>query len=226
MNIILLGPPGAGKGTQAQYLKEALGLTQISTGDMLRSAIQAGTDYGLKAKRYMDAGELVPDDVIIGLVTERVKLADCRNGFILDGFPRTIAQAQALLDKGVVIDYVIEIRVDEEGIVERMSGRLTHMPSGRTYHHLYNPPKVPGQDDQTGEPLLQREDDKPETVRHRLHVYQQQTHPLVQFYTALEHEGVPGAPKYLCVDGMVSVEQVREHIFKGLHVTDKLTQFA
>lgn len=216
MNIILLGAPGAGKGTQAKFLQEKLGICQVSTGDMLRAAINAGTLLGQKAKAIMEAGELVPDNVMIDLVKDRVSHVDCVNGFILDGFPRTLAQARALTESGIKIDFVIEIRVSEEGVVERMAGRWVHPASGRTYHDKHNPPRVPGVDDVTGEPLIQRKDDHPDTVRNRLQVYQQQTHPLVQYYQSLEQKEGANAPHYLCVDGMQPVESVKQYIFKSL----------
>ena len=216
MRIILLGAPGAGKGTQAQFLQEALHIPKISTGDMLRAAITAGTELGKKAKAIMDAGKLVSDDIVIGLVKERVKQADCQKGFLLDGFPRTLAQAEALRMAGIEITHVIEIRVDEEGIVQRMAGRRVHPQSGRTYHLQYQPPKVAGKDDVTGEPLIQRDDDKEETVRHRLHVYEKQTLPLVQYYSEVADQ--KNGLHYLIVDGMQEVEHVKTIIFKALHI--------
>ncbi len=218
MRVILLGAPGAGKGTQAQLLQEALRIPKISTGDMLRAAITAGTSLGKKAKSIMDAGKLVSDDIMIDLVKDRVAQPDCAKGFLLDGFPRTLAQAEALAEAGIHISDVIELRVDEEGIVRRMSGRRVHPQSGRTYHVEFNPPKVAGKDDVTGEPLILREDDKAQTVRHRLHVYQQQTLPLVQYYSEQAISGQPNAPRYLIVDGMEDMETVRRHIFKALRI--------
>ena len=216
MRLILLGGPGAGKGTQARFITEKFGIPQISTGDMLRAAVKEGTRLGLEAKKYMDAGQLVPDDVIIGLVKERIKEPDCEKGFLFDGFPRTIPQAEAMKEAGVKIDYVVEIAVPDEEIIKRMSGRRVHLPSGRTYHIIYNPPKVEGKDDVTGEPLVQREDDKEETVRKRLEVYHAQTEPLVEFYKNWEASGDPNAPKYVRIDGVGSVEEIRDRIFKAL----------
>ncbi len=206
MHIILLGSPGAGKGTQSQWITQQYGVPQISTGDMLRQAVKAGTDLGLKAKTYMDSGQLVPDDVIIGLVQDRIQQSDCESGFLLDGFPRTIAQAEALKDAGVSIDVVIEIDVPDQAIIDRMSGRLVHAPSGRVYHKVYNPPQQDGLDDETNEPLIQRIDDQVDTVRKRLEVYHQQTKPLLQFYQAIT--GV----QYHAIDGTASVPQVSAHI--------------
>ncbi len=219
MRIILLGAPGAGKGTQAQFLKNKLGIPQISTGDMLRAAVKAGGVLGQKLKSIMDAGQLVPDDLIIDIVKQRVKASDCDCGFLLDGFPRTLAQAEALTQV-VPIDYVIEIRVHEDGVVKRMAGRRVHLASGRSYHIAFNPPKAPGIDDLTGESLVQRDDDKEETVRQRLHVYQKQTHPLVQYYTELSQSGLANAPHYLSINGMADVEDVRQHIFSALKIEE------
>ena len=216
MRLILLGGPGAGKGTQANFIKEKFGIPQISTGDMLRQAVKDGTELGKEAKKYMDAGQLVPDDVIIGLVKERIKEPDCEKGFLFDGFPRTIPQAEALKEAGVKIDYVVEIAVPDEEIIKRMSGRRVHLPSGRTCHIIYNPPKVEGKDDVTGEPLVQRDDDKEETVRKRLEVYHAQTEPLVEFYKKWEASGDPNAPKYIRIDGVGTVEEIKERIFKAL----------
>jgi adenylate kinase len=210
MRLILLGPPGAGKGTQATYIKEAYGIPQISTGDMLRAAVKAGSPLGLAAKKVMDSGALVSDDIIIGLVKERLTAADCAKGYLFDGFPRTIPQADAMKDAGVRIDYVLEIDVPDAAIVERMSGRRVHIASGRTYHVTFNPPKVPGKDDVTGEDLIQREDDKEETVKNRLAVYHAQTEPLVAYYQKWAATGDPRAPKYRSVDGLASVDAVRE----------------
>ena len=206
MRVILLGAPGAGKGTQARYITEKFGIPQISTGDMLRAAVKAGTELGLKAKSVMDAGGLVSDDLIINLVKERIAQADCANGFLFDGFPRTIPQAEALRDAGVALDHVVEIAVDDEEIVKRLSGRRVPPASGRVYHTEYNPPKEAGKDDLTGEELVQREDDKEETVRHRLSVYHSQTKPLVDFYQNLSAE--TGTPKYTHIPGVGSVEQI------------------
>ena len=216
MRLILLGAPGAGKGTQANYIKEKFGIPQISTGDMLRAAIKAGTPLGLAAKKVMDAGNLVSDDIIINLVKERIKEADCRNGFLFDGFPRTIPQAQAMKDAGIRIDYVVEIDVADTEIVQRMSGRRVHLASGRTYHEVFNPPKVPGKDDVTGEDLVQRPDDVEDTVVKRLSVYHEQTKPLVDYYTAWAKSGDAKAPKVTHVAGVGSVESIRDQIFKVL----------
>jgi len=216
MRLILLGAPGAGKGTQANYIKEKYNIPQISTGDMLRAAIKAGTELGLAAKKVMDAGQLVSDDIIIGLVKERLKEADCANGYLFDGFPRTIAQADAMKDSGVNIDYVLEIDVPDEMIVERMTGRRTHQPSGRVYHVKFNPPKVEGMDDVTGEPLVQRDDDQEETVKKRLAVYHNQTEVLLGYYNKWAQSGLPGAPKYRKISGVGPVDQVREAAFAAL----------
>ena len=210
MRLILLGAPGAGKGTQANFIKEKYNIPQISTGDMLRAAIKAGTELGLAAKKVMDAGQLVSDDIIIGLVKERLKDADCANGYLFDGFPRTIAQADAMKDSGVQIDYVLEIDVPDELIVERMSGRRSHPASGRVYHVKFNPPKVEGKDDVTGEPLVQRDDDTEETVKKRLAVYHNQTEVLLGYYNKWSESGLPGAPKYRKISGVGPVEQVRD----------------
>jgi adenylate kinase len=216
MRLILLGPPGAGKGTQANYITEAYGIPQISTGDMLRGAIKAGTPLGLAAKKVMDAGSLVSDEIIIGLVRERLKAPDCANGYLFDGFPRTIPQADAMKDAGVALDYVLEIDVPDAAIVERMAGRRVHVASGRTYHVKFNPPKVPGKDDVTGEDLIQRDDDKEETVKKRLAVYHAQTKPLVEYYERWGATGDPRAPKYRRVNGMGSVEAVRDACLAAL----------
>jgi adenylate kinase len=216
MRIILLGAPGAGKGTQATHLREKFNIPQISTGDMLRAAVKAGTPLGLEAKSFMDSGGLVPDAVIIGLVSERIKEADCANGFLFDGFPRTIPQAEAMKAAGVGIDYVVEIDVPDEAIVERMSGRRSHPASGRTYHVKFNPPKVTGKDDVTGEDLVQREDDKEETVKKRLEVYHSQTKPLVQYYTDWANSGKEGAPKHVFVNGLGDMNVIRDNIFAAL----------
>jgi adenylate kinase len=213
MRIILLGPPGAGKGTQARNLTEKYGIPQISTGDMLRGAVKAGTAMGAEVKAVMEAGGLVSDDIIVALVKERIEEPDCVNGFLFDGFPRTIPQAQAMLDAGVKIDYVVEIDVDDNDIVARMNGRRVHLASGRTYHVIYNPPRQEGVDDETGEPLVLRKDDEEETVRHRLAVYHQQTEPLVAFYRGLQSAQ---APQYVKVDGSGSVDGVRDQIFDAL----------
>ncbi len=216
MRIILLGPPGAGKGTQAKFLLEKFNIPQVSTGDMLRAAVKAGTPLGLQAKKIMEEGGLVSDDIMIGLVKERVIEPDCKNGFLLDGFPRTLAQAQALTDSGIKIDDVIEIKVDYEEVVHRISGRRIHPASGRTYHVDYHPPKVAGIDDETGEPLIQRPDDEEVTVRKRLDVYEQQTKPLVKYYRDLSVQGRPTVPNFFVVDGMQSVEAVKKEIANKL----------
>ncbi|MBI2380060.1 MAG: adenylate kinase [Gammaproteobacteria bacterium] len=216
MRIILLGGPGAGKGTQAQFIKDRFGIPQISTGDMLRAAVKAGTELGLKAKAIMDAGQLVSDEIIIGLVKERVKEADCVKGYLLDGFPRTIPQAEAMREHGIDVDHVVEIQVDDEEIVRRMSGRRSHPASGRVYHVVYNPPKSEGLDDVTGEPLVQREDDKEETVRKRLSVYHEQTKPLVEYYGSWAAAGTAGAPRYHVVNGLQAVEAVTADILAQL----------
>jgi adenylate kinase len=216
MRLILLGAPGAGKGTQANFIKEKYNIPQISTGDMLRAAIKAGTEMGMAAKKVMDAGQLVSDDIIIGLVKERLKEADCANGYLFDGFPRTVAQADAMKDSGVTIDYVLEIDVPDELIVERMTGRRTHQPSGRVYHVKFNPPKNDNLDDVTGEPLVQRDDDKEETVKNRLAVYHNQTEVLLGYYNKWAQSGLPGAPKYRKINGVGPVEQVRDAAFAAL----------
>lgn len=216
MRLILLGPPGAGKGTQANYVKERYGIPQISTGDMLRAAVKAGTPLGLQAKKIMDEGGLVSDDIILGLVSERIKQPDCASGFLFDGFPRTIPQAEAMRKQGVDVDYVVEIVVDDDEIIKRMSGRRAHLASGRTYHVLFNPPKVAGKDDVTGEDLVQRDDDREETVRKRLDVYHKQTSQLVEFYSNLAKSGDPRAAKYVRIQGVGSVESIRDAIFKAL----------
>jgi adenylate kinase len=213
MRIILLGGPGAGKGTQAQYITERYGIPQISTGDMLRAHVKAGTELGMAAKKIMDEGGLVSDDIIIGMVKERIKEDDCKNGYLFDGFPRTIPQAEALKEAGIPIDAVVEIDVPDEEIIKRMSGRRVHPGSGRTYHVVFNPPKVEGKDDVTGEDLIQRDDDKEETVRARLGVYHEQTEPLIAFYT---REAEAGHCKYVKVNGIGSVEEIRDQIFAGL----------
>lgn len=212
MRIILLGPPGAGKGTQAATLCEHYDIPQISTGDMLRAAVKAGTPLGVEAKKVMDAGGLVSDDIILGLVKERLAQPDCANGFLFDGFPRTIAQADALKDEGVVIDYVVELKVDDEEIVQRMSGRRVHPGSGRVYHVEHNPPQQSGRDDVTGEPLTQRDDDREETVRKRLEVYHEQTRPLVDYYRRLAGSDSAAAPRYVAVEGTGTVEEVQQRI--------------
>ncbi|MED5607002.1 Adenylate kinase [Pseudomonas delhiensis] len=214
MRVILLGAPGAGKGTQARFITEKFSIPQISTGDMLRAAVKAGTELGLQAKSVMDAGGLVSDDLIINLVKERIAQPDCANGFLFDGFPRTIPQAEAMKEAGVTIDHVVEIAVDDEEIVSRMAGRRVHPASGRVYHVEHNPPKVAGKDDVTGEDLIQRDDDREETVRHRLSVYHTQTKPLVDFYQKLA--AVEGTPKYSRVEGVGSVDQITAKVLAAL----------
>ncbi len=216
MRLILLGPPGAGKGTQAGYVCEAFGIPQISTGDMLRAAVKAGTPLGQQAKKVMDEGGLVPDDIILGLIKERLAEPDCANGFLFDGFPRTIAQADGLNHEGIGLDAVVEIQVPDEEIVDRMAGRRVHPGSGRVYHVTHNPPKEPGKDDVTGEDLVQRDDDHEETVRQRLSVYHEQTRPLVDYYAGWAKKGDPEAPRYVTVDGQQPVEAVREEILSAL----------
>jgi adenylate kinase len=216
MRLILLGGPGAGKGTQANYIKDAYQIPQISTGDMLRAAVKEGSELGIKAKELMDAGQLVPDDVIIGLVKVRIQEPDCENGFLFDGFPRTIPQADAMKAAGVPIDAVVDIDVPDEEIIKRMSGRRVHLASGRTYHIMFNPPKVEGKDDVTGEPLIQRDDDQEETVRKRLDVYHAQTEPLIEYYQKWKSSGEAAAPTYIGIEGVGKVEQIRDSIFSAL----------
>ncbi|HEX8610016.1 MAG TPA: adenylate kinase [Telluria sp.] len=216
MRLILLGAPGAGKGTQANFIKEKYNIPQISTGDMLRAAIKAGTELGIAAKKVMDAGGLVSDDIMIGLVKNRLKESDCQNGYLFDGFPRTIAQADAMKDAGIDVDYVLEINVPDEFIVERMSGRRTHPGSGRVYHIKNNPPKVDNVDDITGEALIQRDDDKEDIVKQRLSVYHNQTEVLLGYYNQWAQSGLPGAPKYRRISGIGPVEQIREAAFAAL----------
>ena len=218
MRLILLGAPGAGKGTQAAVICRHFGIPQISTGDMLRAAVKAGTPLGLAAKQVMDAGGLVSDEIIIGLVKERIAQPDCAAGFLFDGFPRTIPQADAMKAAGVRLDHVIEIDVPDEAIIERMSGRRAHLPSGRTYHVKFNPPKVAGVDDVTGEPLIQRDDDKEETVRKRLQVYQSQTRPLVAYYSDWAAKGDAGAPRYARIVGTGSVDEITGRVLGALGV--------
>jgi len=208
MRLILLGPPGAGKGTQAAFIKQLYAIPQISTGDMLRAAVQAGTPLGLAAKKVMDSGALVSDDIIIALVKERLKAVDCAQGYLFDGFPRTIPQADAMKNAAVPIDFVLDIAVPDDAIVERMSGRRVHPASGRSYHVKFNPPKVAGKDDVTGEPLIQRKDDAEETVRNRLAVYQNQTRPLVAYYSAWAAQGDPAAPRYRKISGIGGVDEI------------------
>ena len=216
MRLILLGPPGAGKGTQATFIVQAFAIPQISTGDMLRAAVKAGTPLGLQAKKVMDSGQLVSDDIIIGLVKERLKQPDCAKGYLFDGFPRTIPQAEAMRDSGVAIDYVLEIQVPDAEIITRMSGRRAHLASGRTYHVKFNPPKVEGKDDLTLEPLVQRDDDKEETVKQRLAVYHSQTKPLVSFYEKWGAAGDARAPKYRSISGTGTVDQIRDRALAAL----------
>jgi adenylate kinase len=216
MRLILLGAPGAGKGTQANYIKEKFNIPQISTGDMLRAAVKAGTPLGLAAKKVMDSGALVSDDIIIGLVKDRLQEPDCANGYLFDGFPRTVPQADAMKDAGVVIDYVLEIDVPDSEIVERMSGRRVHPGSGRSYHIKFNPPKVEGKDDETGEDLIQRADDAEDTVKHRLTVYHDQTEVLLGYYSRWAESGAPGAPQYRKIAGVGAVEQIRDSAFAAL----------
>lgn len=216
MRLILLGGPGAGKGTQAAFITQRYGIPQISTGDMLRGAVKAGTSLGSAAKEVMDRGDLVSDDIIIALVKERIAVPDCKNGFLFDGFPRTLPQAEAMKNAGVAIEHVVEIAVDDQIIIDRMSGRRVHLPSGRTYHVTFNPPKVDGRDDVTGEPLIQREDDTEETVRKRLGIYHRQTEPLVEYYARWAKTGDPKAPRYHRIDGLGKVEEVRDRIFAAL----------
>ncbi|WP_042423014.1 adenylate kinase [Comamonas granuli] len=216
MRLILLGAPGAGKGTQAAFLCQKYGIPQISTGDMLRAAVKAGTPLGLKAKAVMESGALVSDDIIIGLVKERIAEPDCANGFLFDGFPRTIPQADAMKEAGVKLDYVLEIDVPFDAIIERMSGRRSHPGSGRTYHVKFNPPKVEGLDDVTGEPLIQRDDDKEDTVKKRLEVYSQQTRPLVDYYRSWAERDPANAPQYRAIGGTGSVEEITQRALAAL----------
>ncbi|HET7546757.1 MAG TPA: adenylate kinase [Usitatibacter sp.] len=216
MRLILLGGPGAGKGTQAAFITRRYGIPQISTGDMLRAAIQAGSELGRAAKIVMDRGDLVSDEVMVGLVKDRIAKPDCAPGFLLDGFPRTIPQAEAMKSSDVPIEHVVEIDVPDATIVERMSGRWCHLPSGRTYHLAFNPPKVPGRDDVTGEALVQREDDREATVSNRLAVYHRQTRPLIDYYRGWAASGDAKAPKYHRIDGIGTVDEVRERIFAAL----------
>jgi adenylate kinase len=217
MRLILLGPPGAGKGTQAAFIREHFRIPQVSTGDMLRAAVKAGTPLGVTAKKVMDAGQLVSDEIIIGLVKERLKHVDCNDGYLFDGFPRTIPQAEAIRVSGVDLDFVLEIDVDHEEIIRRLSGRRVHPASGRNYHLIYNPPKMSGRDDLTGEPLVQRDDDKEETVRRRLDVYERQTRPLVDYYSKWAAQGDPRAPRYRKIPGKGSVEDISARILAALN---------
>lgn len=216
MRLILLGPPGAGKGTQAAFICRRFAIPQVSTGDMLRAAVKAGTPLGLAAKKVMDSGALVGDDIIIGLVKERIAQADCANGFLFDGFPRTIPQAQAMRDAAVLLDVVLEIDVPDAAIIDRMSGRRVHPASGRTYHVTHNPPKVAGKDDATGEPLIQRDDDQEATVRKRLEVYQRQTRPLVDYYARWAASGDAAAPRYRKISGTGSVDEITARALAAL----------
>jgi adenylate kinase len=213
---MLLGPPGAGKGTQAEFIKRRFGIPQIATGEMLRAAAKAGTPLGLAAKKVMESGDLVSDDIIVGLVKEKLGQPDCSRGCLFDGFPRTIPQAEAMRSSGIDLDYVLEIEVGEDELLERLSGRRVHPASGRNYHVKFNPPKVPGKDDVTGEPLVQREDDREETVRNRIEVYKKQTRPLVEYYSKWAAQGDPRAPRYVKVSGVGPVEQIRDRIFAAL----------
>lgn len=216
MKLILLGPPGAGKGTQAGFIKVHFNIPQISTGDMLRAAVKAGTPLGKQAKQVMDAGELVSDDLILALVEERVQQPDCTNGYLMDGFPRTLAQAEGMKLAGIGIDCVLELKADDAEIIRRMSGRRVHPDSGRTYHIEFNPPKAPGHDDVTGEALIQRDDDKEETVRKRLDVYHEQTKPLVGYYKKWLETQASSAPDYIEIDGMQSVDAVKQEVIQAL----------
>ena len=216
MRLIVMGGPGVGKGTQATFITEKFGIPQISTGDMLRAAVKTGSPMGTAAKKVMDSGALVSDEIIIGLVKERIKQADCAKGFLFDGFPRTIPQADAMKAAGIELDYVVEIAVDDSEIIERMSGRRTHPGSGRTYHVKFNPPKVAGKDDLTGEDLIQRDDDMEETVRKRLAVYHQQTKPLIDYYGNWAASAASGTPRYIRIAGMGRVEEVRDRVFAAL----------
>lgn len=216
MRLILIGPPGAGKGTQAAFIKERFAIPQISTGDMLRAAVKAGTPLGLKAKSVMESGALVSDDIILGLMEERLAQPDCKNGFLLDGFPRTIPQAEALKKTGIPIDFVLEISVPDDEIVRRISGRRVDPVSGRTYHIVYNPPKVEGKDDVTGDLLIQRDDDKEDVVRHRLEVYHNQTEALVKFYGDLAKSGDKTAPQYRAISGLGTIDEITARVFDAL----------
>lgn len=218
MRLILLGGPGAGKGTQATFITEHFSIPQISTGDMLRSAVKAGTALGREAKAVMDAGGLVSDDLILGLVKERIAAPDCANGFLFDGFPRTIAQAEALKEQGVGIDYVVEIAVDDDEIIRRMSGRRVHLASGRTYHIVFNPPRIAGKDDLSGEDLIQRDDDQEAVVKKRLSVYHEQTEPLIAYFRAWQETGGESVLKLIRIDGIGDVERVRADIVAALAI--------
>ena len=216
MRFILLGPPGAGKGTQASFVTQKYGIPQISTGDMLRAAIKTGSELGVKAKKLMNAGQLVSDDVILDLVKHRIDEPDCAGGFLFDGFPRTLAQAESMKQAGLHIDYVVELAVADEEIIQRMGGRRVHPASGRTYHVKFNPPKIADRDDLTGDPLILRQDDQPETVKERLHVYHAQTQPLIEYYSKWQATGDPKAPRYCRVSGTGTVEQIRDRVLSAL----------
>ncbi len=216
MRVILLGGPGAGKGTRAKFIEELFNIPQISTGDMLRAAVKAGTPLGLEAKKVMESGGLVSDEIILGLVKDRIAESDCANGYIFDGFPRTLAQAESLKAQGVDIDFVVEIDVSDDEVIKRMTGRRVHPASGRTYHIIFNPPKVEGKDDETGEDLIQREDDKVETVKERLKVYHDQTEPLINYYTTWSNSGDSDAPQYRKIGGVDTVEEIRDQIKNAL----------
>ena len=216
MKIILLGPPGAGKGTQANFIKETFNIPQISTGDMLRAAVNAGSELGLQAKKIMDAGELVSDELILNLVKDRITQDDCKEGYLFDGFPRTIAQADGMSQAGIGIEFIVELQVDDEEIVKRMSGRRVHLASGRTYHLQFNPPREPGKDDLTGEALIQRDDDREETVRKRLQVYHEQTSPLIEYYSDLAAKDGSRTPKYIRIDGMRDISIIKQSILERL----------
>tara|TARA_B100000745_G_scaffold82829_1_gene51731 strand:+ start:1888 stop:2535 length:648 start_codon:yes stop_codon:yes gene_type:complete len=215
MRLILLGPPGAGKGTQAQFIKEKYDIPQISTGDMLRAAVKAGTELGKKAKEIMDAGQLMPDDLILNIVKERLVADDCKNGYLLDGFPRTIPQAEGMVEFGIDVEHVVEITADEDEVVKRISGRRVHPDSGRTYHVVYNPPKEEGKDDVTGDALIHRDDDQEDVVRQRLQVYFEQTAPLINYYSSIAQQGDTLA--YHSIDGMQAVDEVKQNIFSALN---------
>lgn len=216
MKIILLGPPGAGKGTQANCIKDTFNIPQISTGDMLRAAVKAGTALGREAKKVMDAGELVSDQLILDLVKERIKQADCSTGYLFDGFPRTIAQAEGMRKANIAVEYVVELRVPDADIIKRMSGRRVHLASGRTYHVIFNPPRVPDKDDVTGEPLIQRDDDQEETVRKRLQVYHSQTAPLIEYYSKWAETGADGAPVMVPIVGTGGVDEIKKNLVNAL----------
>lgn len=218
MRVILIGPPGAGKGTQANFIKEEFGIPQISTGDMLRAAVSAGTSLGKELKKIMDSGQLVSDELILQLVKERIAEDDCRGGYLFDGFPRTIAQAEGMKANGIEVDHVIELQVDDSEIIERMSGRRIHPGSGRSYHVIFNPPKVLDKDDVTGEPLVQRDDDKEKTVQKRLQVYHEQTAPLIEYYSKWAASGGDKAPEYSVINGSGDVEEIRREIISALRV--------